>query len=194
MVPTENSYPEGAGKQVVVNKYERDPKARKGCLKHHGYNCAVCGFSFEGRYGLLGREYIHVHHLVELSMVGSGYEVNPKKDLIPICPNCHAMIHRSGPGRALTPEELKQQLRPAEGLLNGAPCTRDCRDLTKGPQRAGAGNCRVEPYWIKASALSRSLATPQSATGGLWSRTYSASANFAATATYFPFMRTWSVG
>lgn len=108
-----DDYPEGARKQVMVNKYERDPKARKECLKYWGYCCAACGFSFEERYGSRGREYIHVHHKVPLSTVGPDYKINPKKDLIPICPNCHAMIHR-GPGQALTIEELKQQLRPTQ--------------------------------------------------------------------------------
>jgi predicted HNH restriction endonuclease len=109
-----DGYPEGAREQVKVNKYERDPKARKECLKYWGYCCAACGFSFEERYGSLGYEYIHVHHMVELSTVGPGYKVNPKKDLIPICPNCHAMIHRPGLGQALTIDELKQQLRPTK--------------------------------------------------------------------------------
>jgi 5-methylcytosine-specific restriction endonuclease McrA len=113
-----DSYHEGSGEQVKVNKYERSSKARKECLKQKGYRCAVCELSLEERYGSLGHEYINVHHLVELSTVGPDYKVNPKTDLIPICPNCHSMIHRPGPGKALTPEELKQQLRPAESRQN----------------------------------------------------------------------------
>jgi hypothetical protein len=87
-----------------------------GRTKYWGYCCAACGFSFEERYGSLGHEYIHVHHVVELSTVGPGYKVNPKKDLRPICPNCHAMIHRPGPGQALTIDELKEQLRPTKQI------------------------------------------------------------------------------
>jgi len=103
-------FPEGALSRVEVNRYERDPRARRTCLDHHGYACAVCDFSFEDRYGLLGKRYIHVHHKLELSSVPAGYQVNPITDLVPVCPNCHAMIHR-GTGPALTVEELKQQLR-----------------------------------------------------------------------------------
>lgn len=107
--PSPMLYPEGALSQVQVNRYERDPKARKACLDAKGCKCVVCGFSFEERYGPLGRDYIHVHHIIELSKAPPGYKVNPLKDLVPICPNCHAMIHR-GTGQALTVEELKQQI------------------------------------------------------------------------------------
>lgn len=105
----EQAFPEGALSRVEVNRYERDPRARKACLDHHGYRCAVCRFSFEDRYGPLGRSYIHVHHTLELSKVPPGYRVNPITDLVPVCPNCHAMIHR-GTGPTLSVEELKQQL------------------------------------------------------------------------------------
>ena len=105
----DETFPEGSSKQITVNQYERDPKARKKCLAYWGYNCIVCGYSFEERYGSLGHQYIHVHHLRQLSKVPPDYHVNPKKDLVPICPNCHAMIHRENP--ALTPDELKQRLQ-----------------------------------------------------------------------------------
>lgn len=105
----DQTFPEGALSRVPVNRYERDPRARKACLEHYGYRCAVCEFSFEERYGPLGRGYIHVHHTIELSQVPPGYHVNPITDLVPLCPNCHAMIHR-GTGPALTVDELKQQL------------------------------------------------------------------------------------
>jgi 5-methylcytosine-specific restriction protein A len=38
-----------------------------------------------------------VHHVVPLSSIGKEYVVNPKTDLVPVCPNCHAMIHRKSP-------------------------------------------------------------------------------------------------
>jgi 5-methylcytosine-specific restriction enzyme A len=95
---------------VEVNRYERDQRARRRCLQHWGYRCAVCDLSFEERYGTLGRTFIHVHHLLELSQVPPGYKVDPVNDLRPVCPNCHAMIHR-GPGPALAVDELRRQLR-----------------------------------------------------------------------------------
>ncbi len=36
--------------QVTVNKSERDPRARQGCLDHFGHQCSVCDLDFEERY------------------------------------------------------------------------------------------------------------------------------------------------
>ncbi|MBD2078397.1 HNH endonuclease [Leptolyngbya sp. FACHB-17] len=89
------TYYEGATRQVSVNVYERNPKARRNCIAHHGLNCSVCGFNFKQFYGELGEGYIHVHHLKPLSEIGEEYELDPIEDLRPVCPNCHAMLHRS---------------------------------------------------------------------------------------------------
>jgi len=83
-------YYEGAKKSVRVNAYERNSRARKDCLKHHGHKCAVCNFSFERLCGRLGKDFIHVQHLKPLKLSRGTYQLNPKKDLVPICPNCHA--------------------------------------------------------------------------------------------------------
>lgn len=101
-------YVEGARKQVRVNAYERDPRARKACLKAHGLDCAVCGFNFEARYGALGRGFIHVHHLKPLGLMEGAYELDPVADLRPVCPNCHAILHRHEP--ALSIEKLRAVL------------------------------------------------------------------------------------
>ena len=90
-------YVEGKSRQVLVNVYERDPAARRACINHYGPSCIVCGILFERRYGPIGRGYIHVHHLVPMSEVGTTYNVDPVKDLRPVCPNCHAMIHKKSP-------------------------------------------------------------------------------------------------
>jgi 5-methylcytosine-specific restriction enzyme A len=103
------AYREGAVKTVSVNRYERNPAARDKCIAHFGAKCAVCGFVGEQTYGSKGEDLIHVHHLIELSKVGEEYEVNPIKDLIPVCPNCHAMIHRRKP--AFSVAEIKKMLQ-----------------------------------------------------------------------------------
>lgn len=97
---------EGALKRVVGSRFERNSRARNACIAHYGTSCAVCGFSFEEAYGEIGRTFIHVHHRVPVSAIGESYEVNPIKDLIPVCPNCHAMIHRTDP--PLSVDELKR--------------------------------------------------------------------------------------
>lgn len=101
---------EGAQKAITVNAYERNPKAREQCIEYHGHcRCHICGFDFEAVYGELGRGYIHVHHIVPLSDIKQCYQINPVTDLIPVCPNCHAMLHRRQP--PLTAEELKSLLK-----------------------------------------------------------------------------------
>ncbi|WP_215767131.1 HNH endonuclease [Gluconobacter cerinus] len=102
-------YPEGSVKQVTVNSYERNPKARQDCINHYGYRCCVCDFDFENRYGSLGASFIHVHHIYPLASLGEKYHVDPIKDLRPVCPNCHAMLHRKK--EVLSIEELKAKLQ-----------------------------------------------------------------------------------
>jgi predicted HNH restriction endonuclease len=57
----------------------------------------MCGFKVAQTYGEVGEGFIHVHHLKPLSEIGSKYKVDPIQDLRPVCPNCHAMIHRRDP-------------------------------------------------------------------------------------------------
>jgi 5-methylcytosine-specific restriction endonuclease McrA len=100
------TYREGRMTTILVNAYERDSKAREACIAHFGYECAVCGFSMAELYGLPGYGYVHVHHLKPLAEIGDDYEVDPVTDLRPVCPNCHAMLHRTSP--PLTIEQLKE--------------------------------------------------------------------------------------
>ena len=62
-------YEEGRKISVAVNIYERSRQARQKCVAYYGFICAVCGFDFQKFYGELGKEYIHVHHIVPLSQV-----------------------------------------------------------------------------------------------------------------------------
>lgn len=93
-VSVKKKYAEGASFEIRVNAYERSVEARRACIRAHGCNCAVCGFDFEDVYGELGEGFIHVHHCIPLATITSSYEVDPETDLVPVCPNCHAMIHR----------------------------------------------------------------------------------------------------
>ena len=86
-------YVEGGRFYVVVERIERDPEARKRCIQHFGAWCRVCKFDFEKSYGAVGKGYIHVHHRRRLASSKGKRKVDPIKDLIPLCPNCHAMVH-----------------------------------------------------------------------------------------------------
>ena len=100
---------EGQRKTVLVNRYERDPKLRSEAIRIHGSKCMICGFDFERTYGDLGANFCHIHHLSPLSEIGKAQAIDPKKDLIPVCPNCHAMLHRKKP--AYTPKQLQGLLK-----------------------------------------------------------------------------------
>lgn len=102
-----SKYIEGAVKQITVNSYERNHAARQKCIEHYGAVCVVCGFSFKAVYGDIGEGFIHVHHLKPLAEVGESYELDPIADLRPVCPNCHAMLHRKTPPFSI--EELQRQ-------------------------------------------------------------------------------------
>jgi len=100
-----NLFIEGAIRQININAYERNEGARLVCIDFFGCKCQVCDFDFQEKYGNIGKDYIHVHHTKALSEIKTDYEVNPYKDLIPVCPNCHAMLHRKSP--PFTINELK---------------------------------------------------------------------------------------
>lgn len=96
-LPMGGSYPEGAHKTISANSYERNAQARAACIAHRGPRCRVCDLLLEDRYGSIAAGFTHVHHVVPLSKVGPDYRVDPEKDLVPVCPNCHAIIHRRQP-------------------------------------------------------------------------------------------------
>jgi 5-methylcytosine-specific restriction protein A len=77
------------------SRRERDPKNRERCIKAYGPQCAVCDMTFLEEYGIIGDGFIHVHHENPLGGVASdGIQQDAIKDLRPVCPNCHAMLHR----------------------------------------------------------------------------------------------------
>lgn len=88
---------EGTRTTMLVNRYERSPANRAACLAHYGPTCAACGFSFLEAYGEIGDGFAEVHHRVPVSQLGASYAVDPIRDLVPLCSNCHAMIHRRTP-------------------------------------------------------------------------------------------------
>ena len=105
---------EGQRITVTVNRHERNPIARKKCIEIHGDNCAVCSLNFGEKYGDVGEGFIHVHHINPLNEIGEQYVIDFEKDLVPVCPNCHAMLHRKVDGKTLSIDELRKEMN----LLN----------------------------------------------------------------------------
>ncbi|MBT3193687.1 MAG: hypothetical protein HN341_14160, partial [Verrucomicrobia bacterium] len=103
-----------AKKKIVVNAFERSPKARQRCLEHYGPRCVVCGFASGDVYGEDAQGIIHVHHVKPLKEIGAEYNVDPVTDLRPVCPNCHAVIHSREP--ALGIDEVAKRIQPGEAV------------------------------------------------------------------------------
>ncbi len=105
---------EGFRQPVFVNKYERSLEARKKCIELKGTKCIICGFDFEETYGDIGRGFIHIHHIIPMSTRSGAYEINYETDLIPVCPNCHAMLHRGKDGYVQSVESIRKMIRSRE--------------------------------------------------------------------------------
>lgn len=105
---------EGSVRETIQVRRERNPVARALCIEHYrkknGGNlvCIVCDFDFAAVYGSLGEGFMHVHHLNPISEASSSRLVSPEIDLVPVCPNCHSMIHRRGETRSIA--EMRRML------------------------------------------------------------------------------------
>ena len=99
-------YPEGSSISVQVNRYERDPRNRAAALSIHGFVCKVCNLLMSDIYGDVASGFIEVHHTKPISELGNDYLIDPEKDLLPLCPNCHSIVHRKNPPYTLN--ELKK--------------------------------------------------------------------------------------
>jgi hypothetical protein len=105
-VAVSDIHEEGSVKQILVNRFERDVRARSACLNHYGATCKVCDNDLASQYGQAASGLIHVHHLAPLANTGITYRVDPIKDLRPVCPNCRAVIHRRDPPYSI--EEIQK--------------------------------------------------------------------------------------
>lgn len=99
---------EGIVRSFNSIQYERSRINRNVCLAIHGTKCKICGFDFEEFYGDIGKAYIEVHHIEPISSFKKPKCVNPLTDLIPVCSNCHSMLHRKTP--PFQPDEIKQKI------------------------------------------------------------------------------------
>jgi hypothetical protein len=98
---------EGGNREHIAKIMKRNPRARLECIAHYGTNCQVCGFNFN-EYDKIGDGYIQVHHNELLSEKDEEYVIDPVEDLIPVCANCHVMLHQQRP--PYTVEQLKEVL------------------------------------------------------------------------------------
>ncbi len=113
-VDSDASATEGNSYQARSIRYERKKINRDICLRIRGTQCLCCNRSMEAEYGSVARDLIEVHHVVPASAMGPDYRVNPTTDLIPVCPNCHRVLHRSDP--PMPPEQLRAILASRRGV------------------------------------------------------------------------------
>ncbi|MDE8069361.1 HNH endonuclease [Erysipelothrix rhusiopathiae] len=109
-------YYEGDKKKVSSIIYERNPESRKMCLMIKGLNCSVCNINFREEYGAIGENYIHVHHQRPLHSYKNPKLTNVVEDLFPVCPNCHAMIHKTDP--IMDVSDFKKMYRRLNNINN----------------------------------------------------------------------------
>jgi predicted HNH restriction endonuclease len=104
-------FKEGKLLQVLVSRYERDPKARKACIKLHGNKCIGCEIDFKKLYGKDIPDIIHVHHIKPLAGYQKERATDIAKDLVPLCPNCHSVVHSHN--SLMSMNELKRRIKTA---------------------------------------------------------------------------------
>jgi 5-methylcytosine-specific restriction protein A len=66
----------------------------KGRLK--SFECSICKFDFEEIYGKVGKTFIEAHHMEPIGL-REGDQPTAISDMIPVCGNCHRMLHRRSP-------------------------------------------------------------------------------------------------
>jgi len=102
---------EGTPRAYRCQRFERSGLARRLCIQHHGPRCAVCGFEFSEAYGPDYDGLIIAHHTKPLASIRKSHKVDYIKDLVPVCPNCHYVIHHGE--SVLDIDELKSKVQEA---------------------------------------------------------------------------------
>ena len=113
-VSIKKSTPEQEGRHVKREQevYVRSASAREQCKRHYECTCQACGHKMEEIYGEIGKGFIEVHHLIPIHLFDDSHDIHPINDLITLCPNCHAMIHKlEDPGDISTLKELITAMR-----------------------------------------------------------------------------------
>ncbi len=107
-VESHMEFTEGSTSLVTISSRQRNRNARDKCIELMGTVCFVCGFDFEKKYGSMGKGFIHIHHKTPISQRTGNYKIAIESDLVPVCPNCHAMLHKEIDSKYLSVDELKK--------------------------------------------------------------------------------------
>lgn len=108
--PNDESFKEGKEKFRLHLTKERNRylvKRAKEVWQQQGGKvcCSACSFSFSQVYGKLGDDFIEAHHVKPISSLTPDTIIK-LSDLVPVCSNCHSMLHRHRPWLSI--EELRE--------------------------------------------------------------------------------------
>jgi 5-methylcytosine-specific restriction protein A len=106
---------EGASVQYLATRYERKKLNRDACLRLRGTICTGCGFDFGKIYGPIAEGFIEVHHVESLASNGEVF-IDPAVDLVPLCSNCHSVVHRVAPPMPIS--ELRELVKGRDKCSN----------------------------------------------------------------------------
>lgn len=107
---TKEEFEEGFLREIVVEYAYRNRDLIQQVKERDGFRCIVCGFSFEERYGKIGREFAECHHLLPFSEM-KGRRASSIDEAVTVCANCHRMLHRGTD--LMDYHELKRQIKPS---------------------------------------------------------------------------------
>jgi hypothetical protein len=102
-------YLERDPRKVLAIAYDRNRFARQACIDHYGARCFICGWEPGALFGEEFAGVIHVHHRTPVSVNRAAHRISPVQDLVPVCPNCHALIHAGG--RTRSADEIAAMFR-----------------------------------------------------------------------------------
>ncbi|OON92967.1 MAG: hypothetical protein ATN31_07415 [Candidatus Epulonipiscioides saccharophilum] len=92
-------------------KKEQEAKAKweilkQECIEYYGASCEICGMDYGYTYGDQFEHLMDVHNTKAKAKNWDNLNVDPEKDLIPICHNCSAIINSKIPHYTI--EEVKE--------------------------------------------------------------------------------------
>lgn len=118
LIIEEGTIKEISSKQRKRSQLLRNLKIYKIKAQNRGkLPCYACGFDFEEKYGRAGKDFIQIHHtepIHETDIRGRSTHLREAlKKVIPLCSNCHSVVHRNK-NKMLSVEELKEIIRANE--------------------------------------------------------------------------------
>lgn len=91
---------------VVSSDYE---SAKEKCIEYYGAICDICGFDYGYTYGEAFENQIEVHNIHSHDLTEVSENTDSIKDLIPVCHNCHGVIHSQNP--PISVEKMRQMIK-----------------------------------------------------------------------------------